>query len=577
VTRRALLFATAPAADGPAAALLEVDGTPLVTRLLAQLATLEVARATVVARPAAADALRDALQHAPVPATVVVSADVGEDLRLAADVAQKATEVLVVARADLLLHREALAGLLATPNVATGILGTSSGHRGHWSMRTRAQRGRVVSAGSPYHRVSHPSGYFLGVLKVDPRDLGVLATSAVELADLWEEADEGPWEDELQAKVADWKRRQWQLAVERETGTFPESPEDPDPPLEPEIAAEVEHRLRVTREDATSLLLVGLVRGGVHVGSAYLRGFFYAQPRSREHLAITVEELESMDEDKMLLSSAVKATDGFFTTFFVSPYSRYIARFAARRGWTPNQMTTVSMIIGIAAAVAFATGSRAGLITGAVLLQAAFTVDCVDGQLARYTRQFSKLGAWLDSIFDRGKEYVVYVGLALGATRGFDDDVWTLAACALTLQTARHAIDFSWGALRQQAIATIRHQPLAAPEDVPGTRRTATSRPAGVATLTRTAPVAATAAPVHPPGLRGLASRGVRVLTALDHWTPSRWLKRIFTLPIGERFALISLTAALFTPRTTFVALLVGGGFACIYALSSRVMQTVVS
>ena len=114
------------------------------------------------------------------------------------------------------------------------------------------------------------------------------------------------------------------------------------------------------------------------------------------------------------------------------------------------------------------------------MLQAAFTIDCVDGQLARYTRQFSKLGAWLDSIFDRGKEYVVYVGLALGATRGFGDDVWTLAVAALALQTARHQVDFAWGATRQQAIAALPHLPLEQPDELaappPRPRRGRTGR-----------------------------------------------------------------------------------------------------
>ena len=73
-------------------------------------------------------------------------------------------------------------------------------------------------------------------------------------------------------------------------------------------------------------------------------------------------------------------------------------------------MTTVSMVIGVLAAVGFALATRATMVAGAVLLQVAFTIDCVDGQLARYTRTFSKLGAWLDSVFDRGKEYVVFAG-----------------------------------------------------------------------------------------------------------------------------------------------------------------------
>src|SRR5213076_1711230 len=111
---------------------------------------------------------------------------------------------------------------------------------------------------------------------------------------------------------------------------------------------------------------------------------------------------------------------GFFTTFFVSPYSKYIARWAARRGLTPNFVTSVSMAVGVVAAACFALGSRAGLVAGAVLLQAAFTLDCVDGQLARYTRTFSKFGAWLDSIFDRTKEYAWFAGLAIGSTHAGD-------------------------------------------------------------------------------------------------------------------------------------------------------------
>ena len=97
------------------------------------------------------------------------------------------------------------------------------------------------------------------------------------------------------------------------------------------------------------------------------------------------------------------------------------------------------MVIGILAAAAFATGERWGLVAGAVLLQLAFTADCVDGQLARYTRTFSKLGAWLDSIFDRAKEYLVFAGLAIGASRA-GDAVWLLACAALTLQTVRHIV-----------------------------------------------------------------------------------------------------------------------------------------
>jgi phosphatidylglycerophosphate synthase len=213
--------------------------------------------------------------------------------------------------------------------------------------------------------------------------------------------------------------------------------------------------------------------------------------------------------DDARLDAAVKADDSFFTTFLVSPYSKYIARWAAHRGLTPNAVTTASLGLGLLGAAAFATGQRPGLIAGAVLLQVAFTADCVDGQLARYTQTFSPLGAYLDSMFDRAKEYAVYAGLALGAATG----VWLLAAAALALQTCRHMLQLSWRDVVPPA---------------------AGGRPAG-----RTV-----------------------------------WLRKAIALPIGERFAAISLVAALWGARTVFVVLLVWGGVAAAYEVAGRLARS---
>jgi hypothetical protein len=133
-------------------------------------------------------------------------------------------------------------------------------------------------------------------------------------------------------------------------------------------------------------------------------------------------------------------------------------------------------------------------------------------------------------MLDRMKEYLVYGGLALGAARGFDDDVWLLAACALTLQTVRHVSDFAWVANRPPAAETAPGLPLAQPGDrAPG------------AAVQRPSP-----------------------------WL--HWGNQLLRLPIGERFALISLTAAVASPRVTFVALLVWGGVGAAYALAARIL-----
>src|SRR5258705_4071413 len=51
------------------------------------------------------------------------------------------------------------------------------------------------------------------------------------------------------------------------------------------------------------------------------------------------------------------------------------------------------------------------------------------------------------------------------------------------------------------------------------------------------------------------------------------WVKRVIAFPIGERFALISITAAIWSPRTTFIALLAWNGVAATYGFVGRLLR----
>jgi phosphatidylglycerophosphate synthase len=236
------------------------------------------------------------------------------------------------------------------------------------------------------------------------------------------------------------------------------------------------------------------------------------------------QAVAAVDDEAIRLKSAVKARDGFFTTFFISPYSRYIARWCARRGLTPNQVTTASLLTALIAAGCAATGTRGGFVAAGVLLIASFVLDCTDGQLARYSLQYSTLGAWLDATFDRAKEYAYYAGLALGAARG-GDDVWALALGAMVLQTCRHVVDFSFNEANHDATANT--SPTAALSD----------------------------------RLDGVG------------WTV--WVRRMIVLPIGERWAMIAVLTAATTPRITFLVLLIGCAFAAAYTTAGRVLRSV--
>jgi hypothetical protein len=469
--------------------------------------------------------------------------------------------------------------------VVTGTLLGGGWRARQFAFRVRSKRGRVISAASAYHAAHRPTSVFLGVLKVAAADRPALAASAARLAEL---AADPPaeWREELARKQEMWRNALWRSShrdeLEAEAGDGEDEPLDeyeddpPDPEaapadavLDPDDEAFLRERIAAAPEDTVALALVGLVRTGTHVGVNRLRRLFWARPLSAAAAARAEVAIRHYDEDKVLLDSAVKATDGFFTTFFVSTYSRYIARWAARRGFTPNQVTTVSLFIGFLAAAAFATGERWGLIAGAILLQAAFTTDCVDGQLARYTRTFSKLGAWLDSIFDRTKEYACFAGLAIGASRA-GDPVWTLACIAITLQTARHFSDFSFGAGQTRLMGDVEQPPLERALDA-GALAAAERR----ARAGQEPAAAAAARPEPAPAPQPLSRRVLRAWHRIDRLPGVRWVKKMAAFPIGERFAAISLTAALFDARVTFVVLLSWGGFAVLYTLSGRVLRSI--
>ncbi|MFI6625130.1 DUF5941 domain-containing protein [Streptomyces sp. NPDC050528] len=235
------------------------------------------------------------------------------------------------------------------------------------------------------------------------------------------------------------------------------------------------------------------------------------------------QAVAAVDDEAVRLKSAVKSRDGFFTTHFISPYSRYIARWCARHGLTPNQVTTASLLTALIAAGSAATGTRAGYVVAGVLLLCSFVLDCVDGQIARYALKYSTLGAWLDATFDRAKEYAYYAGLALGAARS-GDDVWALALGAMILQTCRHVVDFSFNEANHDATAN-------------------------------TSPTAALSDKLDSVG-----------------WTV--WLRRMIVLPIGERWAMIAVLTAATTPRITFYVLLVGCAFAATYTTAGRVLRS---
>jgi len=203
--------------------------------------------------------------------------------------------------------------------------------------------------------------------------------------------------------------------------------------------------------NAIDLILVALTRARVQVDAAELWAAPYARSSDdlvRENIK---SELANLNMGKLRLKMANRANDGFYSVFFLRKFSKLLTWLAVRVNATPNQVTLISFAVGLYSAFCFTKGTFSQTLLGAFLLQLSIIVDCVDGELARYTRKFSKLGAWLDAVTDRVKEYMVFLGLAIGAEKS-GQDLWIPALVMMLIQTFRHLSDYNFArSIKQRA------------------------------------------------------------------------------------------------------------------------------
>ena len=213
---------------------------------------------------------------------------------------------------------------------------------------------------------------------------------------------------------------------------------------------EVLRNVKDTKHSGNSvdLVLVALVRAALVIAPAEVAGAPYirsADPAEREGIK---RDIAALNDARLRLKLANRANDGFFSVFFLRKFSKLFTWAAVRLKMTPNQVTLISFGVGLYSAYQFSLGTFWSIFAGAVLLQLSIIIDCVDGELARYTRQFSQLGAWLDAITDRIKEYLVFFALAYGAAKD-GRDLWIPAIGMMLFQTFRHISDYNFARINK--------------------------------------------------------------------------------------------------------------------------------
>jgi phosphatidylglycerophosphate synthase len=206
------------------------------------------------------------------------------------------------------------------------------------------------------------------------------------------------------------------------------------------------------------LILVALVRAALVIAPAEVAGAPFIRSADGNERHATQNQIVALNDARLRLKLANRANDGFYSVFFLRKISKLFTWLAVRLKMTPNQVTLISFAIGLFSAYEFSKGNFWGIFAGAVLLQLSIIIDCVDGELARYTRQFSQLGAWLDAITDRIKEYLVFFALAYGAAKN-GQDLWIPAMGMMLFQTFRHLSDYNFARINK--IRSTHLEPLA--------------------------------------------------------------------------------------------------------------------
>lgn len=410
--------------------------------------------------------------------------------------------VYVVIDESLVVAGAAVAPVASDPFAGTALLVRPMAREGDVRVRHHV----VMSAGSPWHRVSAPDHAFVGVASISGRDAEIVAQRLMEMADAM---DSGILT----------------------SGSEPAGGDRGEPAGTHQV-------------DLVQLIAVAIARSAVPCRAVEMVDVPWF--RNPSDIAAARRAAASVSDQRIAQLQANRLDDGFYSTFVVRRLSKPLTRLALRARMSPNAVTLISFAIGIGAALAFANGERWALVLGAVLLQLSLIVDCVDGEVARATRRFTALGAWLDASTDRVKEVVAYAGLAAGAAAVWGVNLWPLALLMVVLQTTRHMTDYDFSRVQRRREASVQPRSVADPSD----------------------------------GAEGSSSgwsvqQAMELSARVNRRNAVRWAKRAIHLPIGERWLILSLAAALLGATWALGLLFVAQILAFVYVSAGRTLRTI--
>ena len=118
---------------------------------------------------------------------------------------------------------------------------------------------------------------------------------------------------------------------------------------------------------------------------------------------------------------AKKASDGVYCYWVQRRLSSYITALCVRLGISANTATLVDFIFAVIAALFLYLGHH---IAGVIFIQLFGIWSCVDGEIARLTKETSQLGDYYDTMVDRTAELLIVGALMILMERTSPAAAW---------------------------------------------------------------------------------------------------------------------------------------------------------
>ncbi len=132
-----------------------------------------------------------------------------------------------------------------------------------------------------------------------------------------------------------------------------------------------------------------------------------------------------------------KPNDLLWNRFVARPLAAALLVPLERSAITPNQVTLATLLVfAVAAAIVAFLPSWTALLLGVAVLEFAYVLDCVDGQLARLRGTSTPIGAHLDFLMDELKAFLLVAAVGIRLWRADGQVRWLLEGLAALVAVA---------------------------------------------------------------------------------------------------------------------------------------------